>query len=253
MPRHAKMEDEYDSWHKGMSFGESGSEDNLQPWHRTVGRLLSAQAGSRILEVGCGRGAFAVSLARRFPDCDIHAVDFSSVAIAFARTRAGNSNPRLHFLVEDAEALSFEGETFDIVISCECLEHVPRPAVMAGEIRRVLRPGGTFILTTENYLNAMLLMWMKSWLTGVPIYTGSGAQPHENFFLYWRVKHLLEKNGLEVQHTESNYFQWLMLPRVDPGRLATMDFENRFVKRVVRPFGRHYTFMGRRPIDAKRA
>lgn len=175
------------------------------------------------------------------------AVDFSDRSISIARTRSGTSYPRLHFEVCSAEALSCGDSTFDFVLTCECLEHVPDPARMACEICRVLRPGGTLILTTENYLNGMFLMWVKAWVTRKPIDTGSGIQPHENFFLFWRVKKLLEAAGLRIRHTESNHFQWLMLPRTNPAKLATLDFANPFLKRIFRPFGRHFTFVGYRP------
>jgi ubiquinone/menaquinone biosynthesis C-methylase UbiE len=153
----------------------------------------------------------------------------------------------LRFATGDASALSFGDASFDTVISCECIEHVLDPAVMAREIYRVLRPRGKFYLTTENYFNGMILMWLKAWITGVPIDTGSGTQPHENFFLFWRVRRMLERSGLRVTHMESDHFQWLMLPRVSPSTLCTTDFQNRSLKRVFRPFGRHFLYAGFRP------
>ena len=48
---------------------------------------------------------------------------------------------------EDAEALSFADATFDLVVSCDVLEHVNDPSAAMAEIMRVLRPGGRAILT----------------------------------------------------------------------------------------------------------
>src|SRR6185503_8546543 len=96
------------------------------------------------------------------------------------------------FCVEDAQALSFESASFDFVVSCECMEHVPQPALMAREIARVLKPGGGFVITTENYFNGMILGWLNAWLRRQPFDSGSGVQPHENFFLFWRVRRILE-------------------------------------------------------------
>ena len=48
---------------------------------------------------------------------------------------------------EDAEALSFANATFDLVVSCDVLEHVNDPSAAMAEIMRVLRPGGRAILT----------------------------------------------------------------------------------------------------------
>jgi hypothetical protein len=118
---------------------------------------------------------------------------------------------------------------------------------MAKEIARVLKPDGGFVITTENYFNGMLIGWLKAWLSKQPFNSGSGTQPHENFFLFWRVRKILEAAGLQVENMASNHFQWLLLPRVAPDRLRTDDFQNPRLNRLFRPFGRHFTFYGRTP------
>jgi ubiquinone/menaquinone biosynthesis C-methylase UbiE len=200
-----------------------------------------------VLEIGCGRGDFALWTARAFPGGEITAVDLSAVAIARAQERSAMMATPVEFEVGDGEALRFEDATFDVVISCECLEHVPHPERMTAEIFRVLVPGGRFIVTTENYFNGMLLMWLKSWLTKQPFESGSGVQPHENFFVFWMVRRLFERSGLVIDHMESSHFQWLMLPKTNPTKLCTNDFASPFLKKLFRPFGRHFTFCGHRP------
>ena len=239
----------YDIWHQHHAGGESQIEEPHHPWHVTVSRLLPDLRGLRVLEIGCGRGDFAIWLANQSPGAEIIGVDFSDVAIATARRRADNGS-RVTFQVGDSESLSFSDASFDYVISCECLEHVLYPRKMAAEMFRVLKPGGQFILTTENYFNGMILLWIKTWLTGAPFDSGSGVQPHESFFLFWRVKRILERAGLRISHTESNHYQWLLLPRTDPGKLVTQDFSSPLLKRLFRPFGRHFTFCGTRPAAA---
>jgi ubiquinone/menaquinone biosynthesis C-methylase UbiE len=236
--------DAYDRWHSELA--EDPQSTALHSWHRNVARLLRVSPGSRILEIGCGRGEFSSMLASRYRDSELAAVDFSPKAISIAKARHSGGLPNLQFDVADATSLPYEDRSFDIVVSCECLEHVLNPAAMTREMCRVLKPGGAYYLTTENYLNAMALMWAKALVTGIPIATGTGTQPHENFFLFWRVKRMLEQSGLSVLHMESDYFQWLMLPRVSPSRLATVDFANPVLKRIFRPFGRHFLFAGTR-------
>ncbi len=58
---------------------------------------------------------------------------------------------------------------------------------------------------------------------------------------------MLQNAGLKVESMESNQFQWLLLPRIDPAKLRTSDFASPFLKRVFRPFGLHFTFCGGRP------
>jgi ubiquinone/menaquinone biosynthesis C-methylase UbiE len=236
--------EKYNEWHQQLAGYEADLSGLHHPWHRTVAKLLPDLEKSRVLEIGCGRGDFSIWLADKYPESHITGVDFSDQAIAIAKAKGATDGPT--FKVENAESLSFPDASFDCVISCECIEHVSFPARMACEVHRVLRPGGRFIITTENYLNGMLLLWLKSWLTAQPFNSGSGVQPHENFFLYWRVKTMLESQGLSVQHMESNHYQWLLLPQTDPMKLLTFDFKQPFFKKLFRPFGRHFTFSGRR-------
>lgn len=236
----------YDTWHASQADEEHQAE-SLYPWHRTVARLLPELNELKVLEIGCGRGDFAISLGKKSPDARISAIDFSRGAVEIARTRARQREAaNVVFDVGDAEQLGFDDEQFDCVISCEVLEHMHHPDAMAREIRRVLKPTGRYFLTTENYLNGMLLSWFVCWLRNEPFNSGAGVQPHENFFLFWRVKRLLKRAGLRVDHMESNHFQWLLLPRVAPVKLCTEDFRCTFFKRLFRPFGRHFTFVGRK-------
>ena len=236
----------YDIWHQQRAVEESPYQEIAYPWHHTVARLLPDLNGARVLEIGCGRGDFSLWLARKYPLAAITGIDFSDSAITVALAKLSDHNVNLQFLVDDAENLSFPAEMFDYIISCECLEHVTHPEKVAREMARVLKPNGSFILTTENYFNGMLLAWLVSWLKGKPLDSGSGLQPIEHFFLWWRVKKILEYGGLRIEHMESNHFQWLLLPRTAPNKLCTEDFGSAFLKRFFRPFGRHFTFRGSR-------
>jgi len=235
---------DYDHWHERLATFDGQTDEPTEPWHRTVIKLLPDLNGQRLLEIGCGRGDFSIWLSKQFPDAEVVGLDFSSKAISIAQARADAAAVNARFVVGDAEALGFSEDEFDYVISCECFEHVPNPKKMAREIGRVLKPSGQFILTTENYFNGMLLGWLMSWIRKAKFNSGSGVQPHENFFLFWRVKALLESGGLKINHMESNHFQWLLLPGTNPARLLTPDFGNPLLKRIFRPFGRHFTFAG---------
>lgn len=239
----------YNAFHERRAANEQPGEQSFHPWHRTVARRLPDLNGMAVMEVGCGRGDFAIWLAQKFPRAVIRAVDFSESAIAVARERARAAGVTVDFRVDDAEKLTRGPGTTDFLISCECLEHVPHPDRMAAELCRVLKPGGRFILTTENYFNAMTLAWLVAKWRGRAFDSGSGTQPHENYFLFWRVRRILEQAGLRVTDMESNHFQWLLLPRVAPDKLHTEDFRSPFWKRLCRPFGRHFTFIGLRPAD----
>ncbi len=97
-----------------------------------------------ILVVGCGRGAEAGILARAFGARTI-GIDIGA-EFAFDPVEAA---PAV-LMKMDARALTFAGETFDLIYSFHALEHIPCPTDALKEMSRVLRPGGHFLLGTPN-------------------------------------------------------------------------------------------------------
>jgi ubiquinone/menaquinone biosynthesis C-methylase UbiE len=237
---------EYDEWHEHLSKGED-SNPMQYPWYRSAYEGTVRQLRGRVLEIGCGRGDFAIWLAALVPDLRIIGADFSSTAARIATKRASAAKRPVQFLAGDALNLPFPDNAFDWVISCECMEHVAAPRVMASEIYRILRSGGHFCLTTENYFNGMIIQWAKCWVTGEPFNSGSGVQPLENFFVFFQVQRYLRDAGLIVDRTESSHYQWLLLPRVAPARLCTFEFKSRTARVLAKPFGRHFSYFGHQP------
>ena len=235
---------DYDAWHHQMKSDAEHESPLVYPWYESVYREIKDYPSCRVLEVGCGRGGFAIWLSRQAPQFSLTGLDFSGAAIEIAKESASAQNARVDFVQGDAEALPFADGTFDLVISCECMEHVPHPPQMARELARVIKTGGRFCLTTENYFNGMLIAWLKSWWSGQPYNSGSGIQPRENFFFFWMVRSYLQDAGLTVAKMESSHHQWLLLPRVNPARLCTEKFSSKWARTLAFPFGRHVSFFG---------
>jgi ubiquinone/menaquinone biosynthesis C-methylase UbiE len=248
MKSETKKEELYNAWHATLTEQLDREQLLTEPWYRTVMHLLPDLNNKKVLEIGCGRGDFSIWMSKQYPNAVITGTDFSSAAVEIAQKKSGLEVRNLDFKVENAEHLSFSGNSFDYIISCETMEHVFHPQKMANEIFRVLKPGGRFILTTENYFNGMILAWIKTWITKKPFDSGSGVQPHENFFVFFKVKKYFTNAHLKIIHTESSYFQWLLLPATSPSKLCTNDFKSPFWKRVFKPFGRHYTFVGEKKV-----
>ncbi len=100
-----------------------------------------------ILDVGCGRGLLLAKVAKRAePNTKFFGVDISPKLCEIART----NNPTAKIVVGDAEALPFPNNSFTIVFMTEALEHMLDFGKALSEIARVLRPGGTFIVTVPN-------------------------------------------------------------------------------------------------------
>jgi len=239
---------DYDKWHLHMKREGELSSPLDHPWYASVFREICDYPACRVLEVGCGRGGFAVWLSKNAPQFKITALDFSGTAIQIARETAAAQEAEVEFVQGDAQALPFESATFDLVISCECMEHVPEPIKMSGELARVLRPGGRLALTTPSQLNGMLISWAHSYLTGRPYNSGAGVQPYENFYFFWTVRRYLRQAGLDVDRMESSTFQWLLLPRVNPAKLCTRKFKSVWAKALAFPFGLQFSFFGTKPL-----
>ena len=91
----------------------------------------------KILEIGCGPGALAEALCRRYPACNITGIDRDTEFIRFARENV----PGVTFIEGDASSLPFPDGAFDVTISNTVQEHV-EPSAFWGEQYRVLKDGG---------------------------------------------------------------------------------------------------------------
>ncbi|MGB8510835.1 MAG: methyltransferase domain-containing protein, partial [Pyrinomonadaceae bacterium] len=193
----------YEDWHDRLDV--DGETDT--PWHRLVKQHLDAErdlAGKRVLEIGCGRGGFACWLASHelHRPSQVVAADFAHTAVskgrAFAAARGVNG---ITWEVADIQAIAHPVASFDTVISCETVEHVPDPRHAITELARVLRPGGRLLLTTPNYLGTMGLYRGYMRLTGRR-YTEEG-QPINNFMLLPRVRAWIGRAGLRIREVDA--------------------------------------------------
>lgn len=100
---------------------------------------------TRLLEIGCGPGALAESLARWYPSAQIVGIDRDSNFIEFAKRTA----PQIEFAEGDATELAYENNSFDVTISNTVAEHI-EPAKFYGEQYRVLRENGVCIVLSAR-------------------------------------------------------------------------------------------------------
>jgi ubiquinone/menaquinone biosynthesis C-methylase UbiE len=235
----------YDAWHQSVHGSAPASTLHLAQWHYDALSLAVNPQGRRALEIGCGSGDFAVHLSRT--GAEMTAVDFSPAAIEMARARATAHGEAVNFQAADAQTLPFSSGSFDSVFSCECLEHLPDPARALREMARVLRSGGQLVLTTENYSNAMLLAWFMAWWRKEPFNSGTEVQPIEQFFLFWRVRRMIEAAGLRVRRMIGTHHVFLLLPGMHPHTFVRERFRSPVLSWFFRPWARHVSFLAEKP------
>ena len=103
--------------------------------------LFSMIKGRNLLEVGVGTGK---NIGYYPSDVQVTAVDFSEEMLKRARQKAERLNAPVAFHRMDIEAMEFETDRFDAVVSTFVFCSVPNPMQGLSEVRRVLKPEGTF-------------------------------------------------------------------------------------------------------------
>jgi ubiquinone/menaquinone biosynthesis C-methylase UbiE len=112
---------------------------------------------SAVLDVGCNAGELLCYCRALYPAMRLAGVDVNSSILEKAR----NYLPDADFYAGGAESLPFADASFDCVTCIEVIEHIPSDlrARALAEIRRVLRPGGRFVLRVPH---AGMFTWMDA-------------------------------------------------------------------------------------------
>jgi 2-polyprenyl-6-hydroxyphenyl methylase/3-demethylubiquinone-9 3-methyltransferase len=111
---------------------------------------LASLAGKRVLDVGCGGGILADSMARR--GADVLGIDLAAKPLKVAQLHAIEAaTPRIAYREVAVEALADEMPgAFDVVTCMEMLEHVPDPGSIVAACGRLAKPGGWAFFSTIN-------------------------------------------------------------------------------------------------------
>jgi ubiquinone/menaquinone biosynthesis C-methylase UbiE len=117
----------------------------LRPAAEALADACAVSAGQEVLDVAAGDGNFALACARE--GASVVASDLSPGMVERGRTRARAEGYDVEWVEADAEALPFDDASFDCVGSVFGAMIAPRPRVVAEELFRVVRPGGTVGMT----------------------------------------------------------------------------------------------------------
>jgi ubiquinone/menaquinone biosynthesis C-methylase UbiE len=232
-----RLSTEYDHWHQQI-FSSGETPDQGSPWYQLVLQYLEPLQGKRILEIACGRGGFATVLKSR--GAAVFGADFSATALRIAQQKVFNTVSRgtsVVFLQADAQNLPFMNSSFDVVISCETIEHLTDPFLALREMARVCRPGGTLYLTTPNYLNLMGLYLIYDAILRKNRHSPR-TQPIDHRWLFLKVRRIIRRSGWKILKSDGTVHQ-VPFPGRNPLRLHFLE-RNRLFRRLLSPASFHY-------------
>jgi 2-polyprenyl-3-methyl-5-hydroxy-6-metoxy-1,4-benzoquinol methylase len=106
------------------------------------------EAGSSLLDLGCGRGRALLLLAERFPRSTFQGYDLSADAISYAAQAAERGLANVRFEQRDLSTFDVdaEPEAFAFVTTFDAVHDQARPLALLKGIRRTLEPGGTYLM-----------------------------------------------------------------------------------------------------------
>jgi ubiquinone/menaquinone biosynthesis C-methylase UbiE len=226
----------YDEWHLRLYDAAPKHEDASSPWYELVREQIGSVTGLRILEVACGRGGFVRELSRS--GADVTGCDFSLAAlrVGWEKLRAlGNGNSAA-LIQGDAQALPFADESFDLVVSCETIEHVPDVRKALREMWRVARPGAKLFLTTPNYANLMGLYDLYARMRHP---RRKDDQPFDRRQWFPQIRRYVRGAGWTILRSDGTVHQLPIVPGHNPIELPFLE-SNRVMRRILSPIAFHY-------------
>ena len=164
------------------------------PFDKVVSDILSKyQKGSRVLDAGSGLGKWVFNWQRK--GYQAYGIDIVFEAVKRSREYAKKNNLDCQFLVGDVRKMPFSDNFFDFIFSYGTIEHFPESPQAIKEFCRVLKEGGTCLVTTPNvysvrtFLTRPILKILKN--------PQLGYQGYEKSFTPKKLFKMMEKVGFK--------------------------------------------------------
>jgi len=167
------------------------------------GRSLRPFEGLSLLDIGCGGGLLSEPMARL--GFAVTGADASEKNIGTARAHAAQSGVAVTYRAATAEVLVAEGQSFDVVLNMEVVEHVADVAAYLQACARLVKPGGlTFVATLNKTLKSLALAkigaeYVLGWLP-------RGTHDWNRFVEPAKLREMLEESGLNILKTQGIAF-----------------------------------------------
>ncbi|HIF9075933.1 TPA: bifunctional 2-polyprenyl-6-hydroxyphenol methylase/3-demethylubiquinol 3-O-methyltransferase UbiG [Photobacterium damselae] len=171
--------------------------------------------GKKVLDVGCGGGILAESMA--VEGADVTGLDMGKEPLTVARLHALETGVKLKYVQATAEEHAEENpQAYDVVTCMEMLEHVPDPASVIAACAKMVKPGGHVFFSTLNrniksYLFA--IVGAEHLLKIVP----KGTHHHEKFIRPSEMMAMIDRTELQDKHITGLHYN----PLTNTYRLGT--------------------------------
>jgi SAM-dependent methyltransferase len=154
---------------------EIGVQIRAMHFRRTL-RKLRLGACPRILDAGCGIGAYAVWMARSYPRASVVGCDVGREKLDFCVDLARQLRlANIEFTYGDITNLVWEDELFDLVVNIDVLEHLTDYKLALSTFRRLMKPGGYLYLHAPQPHQKRLFHCLNGWHHGD--HTSEGFAP----------------------------------------------------------------------------
>jgi ubiquinone/menaquinone biosynthesis C-methylase UbiE len=162
-------------WFKDWANEYDNTLGKIDRHHHLLNRVVElsdVENGQKVLDIGCGTGLLSLKFLKK-ADCLIMGIDSSQEMLSIFNdkiVKLGLSD-RVVTKLEDAAALDFEDNSFDVVASTVTLHHLKDKLHTIKKIHSILKPNGRFILgdidmdTTGKLTDPNRLLRMLEWLT----------------------------------------------------------------------------------------
>jgi 2-polyprenyl-3-methyl-5-hydroxy-6-metoxy-1,4-benzoquinol methylase len=146
-----------------VMFGKYAEPREPWDWRQLAAMLMGDIQGKSLLDFGCGMGEEAVYFAKL--GAHVTAIDISEVGVRITRKRARHNGvgERVDARVMRADPTELSAASFDLVHGLGILHHLPDLTQALGEVKRLLKPGGTAVFL-EPLGNSPVVESIKEWL-----------------------------------------------------------------------------------------
>jgi 2-polyprenyl-6-hydroxyphenyl methylase/3-demethylubiquinone-9 3-methyltransferase len=184
-------------------------------------------SGLRVLDIGCGGGLLSEPVARM--GATVVGADPSEKNIGIASTHAAETGTPVDYRAVTAEQLAEAGETFDVVLNMEVVEHVADVDFFISTCAKMVRPGGLMFVATINRTlkaRALAIFAAENVLRWLP----RGTHQYEKLVRPEELERPLSASGMEIIHRTGVFFN----PLQDRWNLSS-DMEVNYMLLAKRP------------------